>query len=165
MLLVLCILSQVGGIWVIYSTAIVIHRQNKELRINDTSKWITLVLTKEVYKKAKLESDDELMLSGVMFDIVSASEQDSLITIILVEDSAENKLKDTLSHIQQSNNGWSETAKMAASFGVSIYITPRATALELRSVQAILLEHATFYRACPTNDTVRSIDHPPSLVG
>jgi hypothetical protein len=162
LLLTLCILSQVGGIWVLYTTAIAVHKQNKELRMSDQSKWIARVFSLDSFH-ALLEGEDELVIDGVMFDIVSATEHNSLVTAILVEDRAENKLKNTLSGIQKSHSGWSETARMAVSFGISPYVMPVQPAMEQHFNPSTEIEHASFYLVLPVTHALRSIDHPPSL--
>jgi hypothetical protein len=162
LLLTLCILSQVGGIWVLYTTAIAVHKQNKELRMSDQSKWITRVFSIEGFH-AHLEGEDELVIDGVIFDIVSATEHDSRVSATLVEDHAENKLKNTLSGIQKSNNGWSETAQMAVSFGISPYVMPVQPEMAEHFNPSTEIEHASFFPVLPMTNVLRSIDHPPSL--
>jgi hypothetical protein len=161
LILSICLFSQIGGIWMVYTAAIVIHKQNKELRISDSSKWITRVLSHEQFYAFR-EGQDELMIDGVMFDIVSVAEHGSIVTAVMVEDGAENKLKNTLTGIQRSNHGWSETAKMAASFGLSPYLPANTTQLDSNYSEDTILDHDSFYIAAVSHTHDRSLEQPPS---
>lgn len=160
-LLVVCILSQIGGTWMIYTTALAIHKQNKKLRISDQSHWITQVLTLKEFK-AQQEGNEELVIAGRIFDIVSVTEGSSTITVTMVEDKAENKLKRTLEGLQRSSSGWSEMAKKIAAFGTSLYELSESTALKLNTITTTHPLHAMWYVVKVTESRLNSIDHPPS---
>ncbi len=160
-LLVVCILSQIGGTWMIYTTALAIHKQNKKLRISDQSHWITQVLTPKEFK-AQQEGNEELVIAGRIFDIVSVTVGSSTVTVTMVEDKAENKLKRTLEGLQRSSSGWSEMAKKIAAFGTSLYEISESTAIELLTLTTTQLLHSKCYAMNYRENRMSSIDHPPS---
>lgn len=121
-ILAILIVSQIGGVWVVYTTAIWLHKQNKNARLADQSKWQHFELSPAAFESFRLE-EDEVMLNGQLFDIVAIKTTSQGLVITATPDYAENKLVRTLQGFQRENNGWSEFARLAQLFSLTLYET------------------------------------------
>jgi len=114
------VLSHLGAMWSIYSAALWLHKQNKEVRLSDKTRWEEITLSSTAFEAALVE-EDEIEIDNQLFDIVSSFRNGDIIQLIVVADHAENKMKRTLSGLQKEKTGWSNFAKQADSFACSVF--------------------------------------------
>jgi hypothetical protein len=119
-LLIALVICQIGAAWTVFSTAIWIHKQNKQARLADKKKWEEFQLTALEFE-ASLVDESEIEIKGQLYDIVTSQELDGIVKITAVADRAENKMKRTLSGLQKEDSGWSEVAKQVQSFSAAVY--------------------------------------------
>ena len=118
--MIILVIGQIGAAWTVFSTAIWIHQQNKQARLSDKGKWEEFVLSSAEFESRLIE-DDEIELDAKLYDIVFVQRVGSQVIITAVADHAENKMKKTLDGLQQEETGWSELAKCAQAFSMSIF--------------------------------------------
>lgn len=159
-LLIALILAQLGGVWMVYSTALAIHKQNKEYRLADQSKWQTFELNPDEFE-LQLVKDDEIMIEGVLYDIVQISYQPAMVRIVATPDNAENKLKNSLSRLQSECCGWSDIAKRVQTFAAMSYIPSQAPRLCPIEQFETALAHRAHYQFGVSYLPVKTIHHPP----
>lgn len=128
--LITLIFLQLGGVWMMYTTAIVIHRQQKALRLGDVSKRVELILDASTYATCLIE-EDEICFKGMHYDVLSVSCSTDFVRVVAVPDPAENKLHRTLTNLRHQSTGWSRLAHLASVFSQSIYIPSSLVELEL----------------------------------
>jgi hypothetical protein len=131
-LLITIIFLQIGGMWMIYTTAIVLHRQQKALRLGDVSKRVELTLDASTYAACLIE-ENEICYRGMHYDVLSISLSNEVVRVLAVPDPAENKLHRTLENIRHQSTGWSALAHLANDFSQCIYIPSSPIELELAS--------------------------------
>ena len=159
-LMIALILAQLGGVWMVYSTALAIHKQNKEHRMADQSKWQTFELSLDAFEHQRVE-DDEIMIDGQIHDIVKISYQPTLVRVVAIPDKAENKLKNSLSRLQSECCGWSDIAKRVQTFAATSYIPSQINCFcAIKQFETSLAHHAR-YRFGISQLTVKTIHHPP----
>ena len=159
-LLIALILAQLGGVWMVYSTALVIHKQNKEHRLADQSKWQTFELSPEAIK-LQLVKDDEIIIDGQLYDIVQISYQPTVVHVVATPDKAENKLKNSLSRLQSECGGWSDIAKRVQAFAAISYVPSQVLRLCPIEQFETSLEHQAHYRFGNSYLPITTIHHPP----
>ena len=139
-LLITLIFLQLGGMWMIYTTAIVMHRQQKALRLGDVSNRIELTLDASTYTACHIE-ENEICYRGMHYDVLSISLSNEVVRVLAVPDPAENKLHRTLENIRHQSTGWSALAHLATAFSQSIYIPSTPIELELspRGIEGLLV--------------------------
>jgi hypothetical protein len=120
LILTLLVFCQVGSVWTLFSTAIWLHKQNKAVRLADQSRWEEFSLSNTQYE-SWLEGDDEIEINDKLYDIVSINQTRDRVIIIAVADHAENKMKRTLSGLQEEESGWSQLAKRTQEFSTSVF--------------------------------------------
>lgn len=161
MLLSILIVCQIGAAWTIFSTAIWLHKQSKQTRINDAAKWEYFRLSPADFA-AFLVEDDEIVIENTLYDIVSFNESDGIVEIYVVADAKENKMKRTLRGLQNDSAGWSEFAEMAQEFSTTPYHTERT--LEVLATQLNYnLVHFSFYDEVLCAGMNRKPEQPPCL--
>jgi cell division protein FtsL len=159
-LLIALILAQLGGVWMVYSTALVIHKQNKEHRLADQSKWQTFELSPEAIK-LQLVKDDEIIIDGQLYDIVQISYQPTVVHVVATPDKAENKLKNSLSRLQSECGGWSDIANRVQTFAATSYIPAQINCFcAIKQFEPSLAHHAR-YSFGISQLPVKTIHHPP----
>jgi hypothetical protein len=119
-ILTLLVFCQVGAVWTLFSTAIWLHKQNKEARLADQSRWEEFSIS-ETQFESWLEGDDEIEINNKLYDIVSIDRMGAQVNIVAVADHAENKMKRTLSGLQHEESGWSQLAKHAQEYSTSFF--------------------------------------------
>ncbi len=130
--LIILISLQMGGIWMIYTTAIIMHRQQKALRLADVSKRVELTLDASTYADCLIE-ENEISYLGMHYDVLSISFSNEEVRVLAVPDPAENKLHRTLENIRHQSSGWSALAHLVTDFSQSIYIHSSSIELDLAS--------------------------------
>ena len=128
--LIILISLQMGGMWMMYTTAIIMHRQQKALRLADVSKRGELTLDAATYAACLIE-ENEISYLGMHYDVLSTSFSNEEVRVLAVPDPAENKLHRTLENIRHQSSGWSALAHLATDFSQSIYIPATTIELEL----------------------------------
>ena len=130
--LIILISLQMGGMWMMYTTAIIMHRQQKALRLADVSKRVELTLDAATYAACLIE-ENEISYLGMHYDVLSTSFSNEEVRVLAVPDPAENKLHRTLENIRHQSSGWSALAHLATDFSQSIYIPSSPIELDLAS--------------------------------
>lgn len=130
--LIILISLQMGGMWMIYTTAIIMHRQQKALRLADVSKRVELTLDASTYADCLIE-ENEISYLGMHYDVLSISFSNEEVRVLAVPDPAENKLHRTLENIRHQSSGWSALAHLVTDFSQSIYIHSSSIELDLAS--------------------------------
>jgi hypothetical protein len=125
LILTLLVFCQVGSVWTLFSTAIWLHKKNKAIRLADQSRWEEFSLSKTQFE-SWLEGDDEIEINNKLYDIVSIDQTRDQVIIIAVADHAENKMKRTLSGLQDEDSGWSQLAKRTQEFSSSVFRPEKA---------------------------------------
>jgi hypothetical protein len=120
LILTLLVFCQVGSVWTLFSTAIWLHKQNKAVRLADQSLWEEFSLSNTQFE-SWLAGDDEIEINNKLYDIVSIDQTRDRVIIIAVADHAENKMKRTLSGLQDEESGWSQLAKRTQEFSASVF--------------------------------------------
>jgi hypothetical protein len=62
-ILTLLVFCQVGAVWTLFSTAIWLHKQNKEARLAEQSRWEEFSIS-ETQFESWLEGDDEIEINN-----------------------------------------------------------------------------------------------------
>lgn len=155
------IFAQIGGVWVVYTTALAIHKQNKNRRLANKDNWIEYEMAADEFKRA-LQGEDEIVINGLLHDIVKATTHKDKIAVVVVEDHAENKLKSTLKGIQSDSAGWSDLAKKAYAFGFSGYEPARPVSAPVFNQPRVILRHSARYHGGFSKRIRVLVDHPPS---
>jgi hypothetical protein len=160
-LLVALVVCQIGGTWMVYSTALWLHKQKKELRLADSSKWTILELTYSEFSDALVEKG-ELRVNEALFDIVSYQLNGDIVCIVAVPDATENKLRNTLDGLQNDDTGWSHLAKQAQAFSMTPFITEVYPSLAIKCISEIS-NHTSIYLHPVSCRSYRDFDRPPSI--
>lgn len=154
-------LTQVAGMWFIYTTALFLHQELKAIRLSDCGKWEELNLTQDEFERS-VKEEEELIVDGVFYDLVSVQHTPEGIRAIAVRDTGENKLQATLDSIQHDTNGWSALAHLAFEFSFSPFIIETASV----SAAAIItqpLDHCAYYLDLNSMVFLPSLDYPPII--
>jgi hypothetical protein len=130
LILLAIVVSHLGAAWTLYSAALWLHKQNKELRLSDTTRWVEMTLSTNVFEESLVE-EDEIEIDNQLFDIVSSYRDGDTIKLIAVADHAENKIRRTLSGLQNEKTGWSQLAKQAQSFAFSFFQPEKTLSVSL----------------------------------
>ena len=159
--LLFLVLCHVGATWTIFSAALWIHKQNKELRLSDETRWEKFSLSAAVFESSLIE-ENEIEIDNQLFDIVSIERHGDSISVIAVADHAENKMRRTLSGLQSEKTGWSQLAKQAQSFAFSVFQPEKTLRISLRgNVLCSVFFQMQENNACQGEPTV--LDQPPSV--
>jgi hypothetical protein len=118
--MIVLVICQIGAAWTLFSTAIWIHKQNKQSRLADKGRWEQFIMTTYEFESTLIE-ECEIEIKGQLYDIVSSEISDGMVTITAVADHAENKMKRTLRGLQKEETGWSEVAKKAQLFSMAVF--------------------------------------------
>jgi hypothetical protein len=118
--MIFLVICHIGAAWTLFSTAIWVHKQNKQSRLADKERWVEFILTAYEFD-SQLVEEDEIEIEGQLYDIVSSQKSNGMVTITAVADQAENKMKRTLSGLQKEETGWSEVAKRAQLFSMAVF--------------------------------------------
>jgi len=161
-ILLAIIFGHLGAMWTLYSAAIWLHKQNKEARLSDKSRWEEVTLSSAAFEAGMVEKD-EIEIENQLYDIVSIYRDGETIKLVVVADHAENKMKRTLGGLQKEKTGWSNLAKQAQSFALSLF-HPEST-LRISS-KRLVLEPVYFHSQenliCEGSYTVP--DQPPAII-
>ena len=161
-ILLAIVIGHLGAMWAIYSTAIWLHKQTKEARLADKTRWEEISLSSAAFE-ASLVEKDEIEIENQLYDIVTFYRDGETIKLVVVADHAENKMKRTLGGLQKEKTGWSHLAKQAQSFALSIF-HPEST-LRISSKICVLEPvyfHSQEYLICEGNYSVP--DQPPAII-
>jgi hypothetical protein len=158
-LLITLITLQVGGIWSIYSTALLLHKQSKCIRLADSNQWIEFGLTTEEFQLSTVE-DGELLIDGQFYDVVDTSRIGNLVHVRVVRDAAEYKLTVIVKGVQQQNHGWSAVAKYASSLSISPYLIPCGISINF-TPNWIAVKHLFHLQDPVSTAHLLSIEYPP----
>jgi hypothetical protein len=159
-ILILLALSQIGGAWMVYTTALWVHKTNRESRLLQASKRVQFVLTASEYRAALVE-EEEIVIHNRMYDVVSVSENCENVIVIAVPDDAENKLKRTLNELQKESTGWSELANLASAFSITSFIQEPILTMRCLLIPMILT-HSSFCLTPVAKGSDLAIEHPPA---
>ena len=158
--LLFLVLCHVVSTWTIFSAALWIHKQNKEFRLSDKTRWKEFSLSAAIFESSLIE-EDEIEIDDQLFDIVSIERNGEFINVIAVADYAENKMRRTLSGLQREKTGWSQLAKQGQSFAFSVF-QPEKT---LRIYSQANVSCCDFFNM-PENNLCKGegtvLDQPPS---
>lgn len=158
--LLFLILYHVISTWTIFSAALWLHKQNKELRLSDKTRWEEFALSLAVFESSLIE-EDEIEIGDQLFDIVSIERNGEFINVIAVADYAENKMRRTLSGLQSEKTGWSQLAKQGQSFAFSVFQPEKTLRISSQAnVSCSAFFHMQENNLCKGERTV--LDQPPS---
>jgi hypothetical protein len=160
-ILTLLVLSQIGGAWMVYTTALLVHKQNKESRLLDVSKRVQIALSVTEYQSALVE-EGEILFENRLYDVVSVLEIGEHVLITAVPDHAENKLKRTLSGLQNETTGWSKLANLASAFSMTVFIQEMILVIERMVIQPTI-QHSYFYSNSRDQLNPSAIERPPAI--
>ena len=160
-MLILLVLSQIGGAWMVYTTALWVHKTNRESRLLDVSKRVQFELPASEYRAAIVE-EGEIVIQGRLFDIVSVSENGEKVIVVAIPDQAENKMKRTLSGLQNETTGWSQLSKLASAFSMTVFIQETILVIE-RTVIQPNIRHSYFYSNSLDQLNPSAIERPPAI--
>ena len=160
-LLIILVLYQIGAAWTIYSAAIWIHKENKEFRLSDTSRWETFSLSQTEYEALLIE-EDEIQMNGKLYDIVTRKHCANRIEIVVVADHAENKMKRTLKALQKDETGWSEFTKRAQAFGMSVFSPEKSLSVDIRLFTITTLTYFTYSEDNFQKGILGVLEQPPA---
>jgi hypothetical protein len=160
-LLIALVVCQIGGAWMVYSTALWLHVQKKEIRLADSSKWTLLELTTSEFSNALVEKG-ELRIHDSMFDIVSFQIKGDIVCVFAVPDTSENKLRNTLDGLQSEDTGWAHLAKLAQVFSMTPFVEEVLPKLTFTCINEIT-NHTSLYRDPVSCFCSRGLDRPPSI--
>jgi hypothetical protein len=144
----------------VYTTALWVHKTNRESRLLQASKRVQFVLTASEYRAALVE-EEEVVIHNRMYDVVSVSENCENVIVIAVPDDAENKLKRTLNELQKESTGWSELANLASAFSITSFIQEPILTMRCLLIPMILT-HSSFYLTPVAKGSDLAIEHPPA---
>lgn len=154
-------LLQVAGMWFIYTTALLVHKEVKFMRLSNESNWISLTLTHQSFSAA-LQDEDELYFEGQYFDLVNYYKTNETVHIIAVKDNDENTLQRTLAGVQSERTGWSALAHYAYNLSLSPFILTPILANDPIRVVATLV-HGSFLIDPCSNHCRTPPDNPPNV--
>jgi hypothetical protein len=160
-ILTLLVLSQIGGAWMVYTTALLVHKQNKESRLSDESKRVQIALPLSEYQSALVE-EGEILFENRLYDVVSVLEIGEHVLITAVPDHAENKLKRTLSGLQNETTGWSEFANLASAFSITTFIQEPTLTFNSISIEHIQ-NHSYCYLTAKSQQHPAALERPPAV--
>jgi hypothetical protein len=160
-ILILLVLSQIGGAWMVYTTALWVHKTNRDTRLLDTSKRVQLELTVAEYREALVE-EGEIVIQNRLFDVVSVSENGENVIVLAIPDHAENKMKRTLNGLQNETTGWSQLSKLASSFSLTVFVQETILVLESTLIQPNI-RHSYFYSNSRDQLNPSTIERPPII--
>ena len=155
------LLLQVAGMWFIYSTALVLHKEVKFMRLSNESNWISLTLSHECFH-AGLLGEDELYYEGQYFDLVAYHKTNEAVHITAVKDNEENTLKRTLASVQSEGTGWSALAHYAYNLSLSPFILTPILANDPIHVVATLVHGSFLIDPCSNHCRIPP-DNPPNV--
>jgi|GEM_PF-5421480 len=160
-ILIALVLSQIGGAWMVYTTALLVHKQSRESRLLDVSKRVQIALPVAEYQSAVIE-EGEILFENRLYDVVSVSENGENVIVIAVPDHAENKLKRTLNGLQRECTGWSELANLASAFSITSFVQEPILTMKCFLIPTILT-HSSFYLTPVAKRSKLAIEHPPTI--
>jgi len=160
-ILVLLVLGQIGGAWMIYTTALWVHKTNRESRLLDVSKRVLFELPASEYRAAIVE-EGEIVIQNRLYDVVSVAENGETVLIVAIPDQAENKMKRTLSGLQNETTGWSQLSKLASAFSMTVFIQESILAIERMVIQQTI-RHSYFYSNSRDQLNPSAIERPPAI--
>ena len=151
---------QIVGIWGIYSAGLILHKQTKEMRLNNSNQWVEFVFTPEEYRKICSENG-ELMIEGRLYDLVKSEVTSTYAKITAIADVEEEILNATITQIQSNKHGWSNMAKYAVELSLSPFTLHPFLAFKFESInQSGIL--AAFHRNSLSVVYLDTIEFPPS---
>lgn len=160
-MLILLVLSQIGGAWMVYTTALWVHKTNRETRLLDISKRVQFELTIAEYQEALVE-EGEIIIQNRLYDVVSVSENGENVIVLAIPDHAENKMKRTLNGLQNETTGWSQLSKLASSFSMTVFVQETILVIE-RTVILTVIRHSYFYSNSRNQLNSSAIERPPAI--
>ena len=159
--LLFLVLCHVGATWTIFSAALWIHKQNKEFRLSDETRWEKFSLSAAVFESSLIE-ENEIEIDNQVFDIISIERNGDSISVLAVADHAENKMRRTLNGFQSEKTGWSQLARQAQLFAFSPFQPEKTLRISLRgNVLCSVFFQIQENNACKGKPTV--LDQPPSV--
>jgi hypothetical protein len=160
-ILTLLVLSQIGGAWMVYTTALLVHKQNKECRLLDVAKRVQIALSVSEYQSALVE-EGEILFENKLYDVVSVLENGEKVLVTAVPDHAENKLKRTLNGLQNETSGWSEFANLASIFSITTFIQEPTLTFNRMSIEHIL-NHSCYSLTAKSQQHTDALERPPAV--
>ncbi len=160
-ILTLLVLSQIGGAWMVYTTALLVHKQNKESRLLDISKRVQIALSLSEYQSSLVE-EGEIFFENRLYDVVSVLKNGENVLVIAVPDHAENKLKRTLNGLQNETTGWSEFANLATAFSITTFIQEPTLTFNRMLVERIV-NHSSYYLSAKSHQHTDALERPPAV--
>jgi hypothetical protein len=160
-ILILLVISQIGGAWMVYTTALWVHKTNRETRLLDISKGVQFELTVADYREALVE-EGEIVIQNRLYDIVSVSENGENLIVLAIPDHTENKMKRTLNGLQNETTGWSQLSKLASAFSMTVFVQETILVLESTVIQPTI-RHSYFYSNSRNQLNPSAIERPPAI--
>jgi hypothetical protein len=159
--MLILMICQIGAAWTVFSTALWIHKQNKQARLSDEGHWEEFVISVADFESNLIE-DDEIELDGMMYDIVFTEHVNGMIVLTAVADQAENKMKRTLNALQKEETGWSELTKRAQAFGMTVFCPEKSLKLDIRPFLITALSYFSYTENSFQKGIISILEEPPA---